>query len=647
MNFQTPAKGIYVLEDPRELDAFIGDRFFTVTADNRGDYNMAVCVAFWEESDAPLAEEADCVVMMGVLPGLPVRLSLDLKLLDGNILFPERTPGKLKSFIKGKPIDLDRLARVAVFTTLSHSLKPETEGVELTDFSLEDEEPEYPLPEGVWVDELGQWSRKSWPGKSESIESLGSRLREELTQAGDPAFSPELSRYGGFREMSFEATGFFRSHHDGKCWWLVDPEGYAFYSLGVDCIREGVTGRVDGIESLFAWLPDRSDKTFEDCWGKTPAGRDVFDFSQANLIRLFGDDWWESWAKLVKKRLLEWGFNTIGNWSSPRFIDWAGLPYVWNMDGFPSTEAMVFRDFPDVFSPEYSRGADRFARQLESRRDDPCLIGYFMRNEPQWAFVPDLIIAESLLENPEPLESKKRFIAWLEEKYKGNFNTFRKSWRLEGADSFPELMKPIKRARRLSKEAENDLREFSALMIEAYNTIPAKACRRVDANHMNLGLRWAWVGDPALYRGAEWLQVFSLNCYDTHPFNKITAPAENTGLPVMIGEFHHGGLDRGLPANGIIGVRTQQERARAYTHFTEMAASHGSCVGTHYFQWNDQPVLGRFDGENFQIGLVDICSVPYDDYVGGVAETNRKMLEVLTGRRPPRNRGEKEFTVGF
>ena len=38
-------------------------------------------------------------------------------------------------------------------------------------------------------------------------------------------------------------------------------------------------------------------------------------------------------------------------------------------------------------------------------------------------------------------------------------------------------------------------------------------------------------------------------------------------------------------------------------------------VGTHWFQYGDQATTGRGDGENYQIGFVDICDTPYAETI--------------------------------
>jgi hypothetical protein len=72
----------------------------------------------------------------------------------------------------------------------------------------------------------------------------------------------------------------------------------------------------------------------------------------------------------------------------------------------------------------------------------------------------------------------------------------------------------------------------------------------------------------------------------------------------------------------------------AYRYYVEQGAMQLGLVGIHYFQLNDQPVLGRFDGENYNIGLVDICNMPYSDMVNAVTQTNEHIYDVVSGREP-------------
>ena len=68
-----------------------------------------------------------------------------------------------------------------------------------------------------------------------------------------------------------------------------------------------------------------------------------------------------------------------------------------------------------------------------------------------------------------------------------------------------------------------------------------------------------------------------------------------------------------------------------------MAAAHPYCLGAHLFILNDQSYLGRFDGENYQIGIVDVCNKPYDEFVQGIIITNNELYDVKSGIIPPTN----------
>jgi hypothetical protein len=49
----------------------------------------------------------------------------------------------------------------------------------------------------------------------------------------------------------------------------------------------------------------------------------------------------------------------------------------------------------------------------------------------------------------------------------------------------------------------------------------------------------------------------------------------------------------------------------------------------------DQSALGRFDGENYNIGIVDICHRPYEHVVEGARTAHERMYDVAAGTLPP------------
>ena len=160
-------------------------------------------------------------------------------------------------------------------------------------------------------------------------------------------------------------------------------------------------------------------------------------------------------------------------------------------------------------------------------------------------------------------------------------------------------------------------------MIKEYIKIPASALKDADKNHLNLGIRYAFISNDDLYEGMEYLDVFSINCYDNYCDKAVMRVFEKTQMPVMVGEFHFGALDAGLPATGIRGVTAQKERGKAICAYTDNAKQIGCCVGVHYFQLHDQPYLGRSDGENYNIGLSDVCCREYTEVTDIISPIGR------------------------
>ncbi|MBP5636407.1 MAG: hypothetical protein J6X25_02675, partial [Bacteroidales bacterium] len=50
------------------------------------------------------------------------------------------------------------------------------------------------------------------------------RLKGFKTRKTDPA----TDQYGGWKDVTYEATGFFRTQKVGDRWWMVDPEGHPY-----------------------------------------------------------------------------------------------------------------------------------------------------------------------------------------------------------------------------------------------------------------------------------------------------------------------------------------------------------------------------------------------------------------------------------
>ncbi len=556
---------------------------------------------------------------MGLLPHLRTRIALPMNNLDGSILFLPRTPGKLKTVTQGRPLPL---ADVSSFSLWAGDSLAERK-LSIHAVRVADEEPDYPVPDTLMVDSLGQKKCSEWQGKTHGEEELKAYLNDAYENRPTSAL-PDRSRFGGWTKKRFEPTGWFALRHDGRRYWLADPDGYAFFSMGLDCVCFDGDCNLTGITKLCENLPPRGTVG----WSTFDRGDlDFFSFHVHNLYTGFGADYREKWSDLTAARMESWGFNTIACWSDLDHAVRVKQPYTFIFSGHPRTSENLFRDFPDVFSPEYAKASEKWAKQLKPFADDPYLLGYFMGNEPQWAFVNDLNLAALLLSSEKRFASTERLIGSLAEKYQ-TIAALNEAWGTD-FDGFRSI-----RAVKYNETAAEDLWAFTAEMIREYMRVPAEAIRRVDSHHLNLGIRYAWMSSKVLASGSEYVDVFSFNCYKLDPTDLINDFYEKVKKPLIIGEFHFGALDAGLDATGLRGVTSQSERGAAYRRYMQKSASHPMCLGAHYFTLNDQAYLGRFDGENYQIGVVDVCQRPYEGFVKGIIETNRELYEIADGKKP-------------
>ena len=588
-----------------------------------------------------------------LLPNRRVKIAIKLDELESKRWFLQTRPGTFKGHVAGKPTHISKVGKLRIVLEKGKNNRTFT----LFDMYISDDLPDLTVIGEPLVDEMGQCIDMDWEGKTKSTQELIRFLRNELAAAEDHAgyVNKSWSKYGGWTKKQFEAKGYFYTHNDGKRWWLVDPDGYAFFSNGV-CYgsRMGYFGFVDGMRNMYRWLPSIEDEKYKIAWttadqiaeyvkrnGKEEGkGKYLFNFARANMIRAFGDDWWEAWNKINVARLKKWGFNTISvcvnNYMDENVLEYlerAKIPFTWTLKEFPKTDKMIFRDFPDVYDPEYKRRSEIFAGQLKPFVGNPYLIGYFINNEPEWLVQHDVNPAERLLANPNKLYSKIELVGFLRNKYGENIQAFNQSWNTRFA-SFEELYTPMEAADRLSPEAEKDLREFRDILIKKYADVPNQALKDVDPVHMSLGMRYASITEED-FSGANIYDLFSFNCYRQSPSEKFDLALKHVDKPIIVGEWHIGGSDKGLYANGLVCSSTQEERGKCCAYYMQTAMFYTNCIGIHYFEWNDQPLLGRFDGENMQHGLIDVCNKPHYACVEKMQETSLKMYEILNGEIPP------------
>ena len=58
-------------------------------------------------------------------------------------------------------------------------------------------------------------------------------------------------------------------------------------------------------------------------------------------------------------------------------------------------------------------------------------------------------------------------------------------------------------------------------------------------------------------------------------------------------------------------------------------------MGVHYFTLYDQSAIGRFDGEYYNIGFLDVCNNPHQPLCDAARAAHERLYEVAAGQLAP------------
>lgn len=346
-----------------------------------------------------------------------------------------------------------------------------------------------------------------------------------------------FSKYGGRMDKTEKATGFFHTARIDGRWWLVDPEGHLFLSVGINSVAPR---RVRGSAKTVAKQSD--DESLEDDAGdNTPAS----------------GEWVANAATVLHGNC----FNTLGCWSAGEEFRKSATPFPyclrWNFmrayrahrkaryPGTGTAEAI----YP--FDPEFAPFCDEHARALSATKDDPWLLGHFIDNEM-------------------PLH---------EDGIVGRYLQFPDS------DPCHQAAAAFMRSRP-GKPDKSDDRAFLQSVVKTYYRTVEAACRKHDPNHMLLGSRFHGqaLASPALFKGAgPHTDVISVNYYGRWGVEqqRFDEWAKLAGRPILVSEWY-ANVEQ---ANAGWLVKTEADRGRFYQHMTLGMLANRNCVGWHWFKF--------------------------------------------------------------
>ena len=412
------------------------------------------------------------------------------------------------------------------------------------------------------------------------------RLLETLHGYTPSGERVKQNRYGGCMDLPRErATGFFRTQKIDGRWWLIDPDGYRFYHVAINAVRE-----------------------------------------PRHVQKHFGSA--EQWAEKVTVQLRDNGFNGLGNWTSPR-LQQVTQPLVWvrrhdflfafaRKKGFVEA-ASGTQGFPDrcmpVFHPEFPAFCEAYGPELASTANDPTLLGIMTENEIQCpADLLDRYLASDA-SDADRKPGRDAAAAWLMAR-KGTIDT--------------------------TGLTRRDRYEFIAYAFGRYYSIVTPIVRKHAPNHLYLGSRINYshgqFDNPWFWKMlAPFHDVVSVNYYSRWGVqaDELSDWAAWADRPILFTEWYAKALDVVPKLANTHGagwvVRTQEDRARYYQHFALSALEMPNVVGWHFFKYLDDPpeskALDNLGGANK--GMFDIEGQPHLPLLQRACAVNHEVYPLI------------------
>jgi hypothetical protein len=381
----------------------------------------------------------------------------------------------------------------------------------------------------------------------------------------------------------------FSIEQQGEAAWLVRPNGERFFSLGVCCVNQGA-----------------SRKDFDSA---NPAYAAWQHYDNSNL-----------WAKATLTRLKAWRFTTVGGWSdfqalkhcADQDVAFAPVLHIGSTAGAP---------WWDMWDPKITDRMEAVAReQILALRDDPRLLGYYSDNEIGWW---NAILFKMTLEQAPTSGQRQRLMELLRQTYQNDWSELLRDFEpAPGVENWEVLQQHGVIFLRPGGNGIRVERRFLEVLADRYYSLVRDIIRKYDRRALILGDRYQSFYYPEVARAcARYVDAVSSNLnanWNDGSFARFYVETLHrlAGKPVIIGEFYMCARDNRSGNKNSRGVyplvATQKERAAGFRNTLHALLKVPHVIGADWFQYYDQPTHGRFDGENFNFGFVDIHDRPYE-----------------------------------
>jgi len=455
-----------------------------------------------------------------------------------------------------------------------------------------------------------------------------------FTQGGEVRINAEYYAHPTIRG---EETGYFHVEDINGRYWLVTPDGKAFYGLGVDGVN---------FEYYNYTIFTRDYNGSENIWAR----------NEANTLR-------------------DLHFTNINKIIAPETLK-LQVPYIELLDFFGNTH--YDQEYPDVWSSTFKEKVENEVNEeVVSRNDDPLLIGYSLVNEPKLYVEDRLGVWNTWMKNLINLEgdqpAKQAYITMIKERYTlEEFNTiYNNRWaipewkpindfsELEGADYTFNHLYPylymgdtINYTTPYADDKLQDLHNYTYRITEQYLNITTSEIRKYDPNHLILGIETAGhpsgltMKDAELYLpGLNYVDIVTVHNYkegyiDARMLQKIHLISEK---PIWITEMSYAefnntplGISDCDQDQIYPGVNGQEERNTFREDYIRGVIKYPFVIGVSWYEWYDSPPrpitqeridLGCQPSINF--GIKNFQGEMYTPLADGVKEFNSDLYTLL------------------
>jgi len=400
----------------------------------------------------------------------------------------------------------------------------------------------------------------------------------------------------------------FSIRQQGDVASLVRPDGEPFFSLGVCCVDRGASRAEFRAENPgYAAWQHHADSN--------------------------------EWATMTLKRLKSWGFTTVGGWSDFQTLKqcpdadvaFAPVLHIGSSAGAP---------WWDMWDPKITDRMEQVAReQILALREDPRVIGYYTDNEIGWW---NAILFRMTLEQAHTSGQRQRLLELLRQTYRGDWSQLLHDFDpAPGVENWQDLQRHGLLFLRPGGNGIRPVRRFLGQLAERYYSLVHDIVRKYDRRALILGDRYQSFYYPEVARAcASYVDAVSCNLnasWNDGSFARfyLDTLRQLTGKPILVGEFYMAARENrsgNRNSHGVYPVAaTQKERAAGFRTTLTALLQTPYVIGADWFQYYDQPTHGRYDGENFNFGLVDIHGRPYEALTAAVSAFDVKALK----SRPP------------